>query len=286
MYETHYKLKSDPFRLRPRAERCFQHASYAKALSYLLYALQRGEGLLLVTGMPGTGKTTLVRDCVTQSSNTPVQFVEISSGRLDAEGFVFMLAHKLGIPAKGVTKVAQLIEIENRIQQVVNEQKRVVLLIDEAQSLTNEALDEVKNLANMEHHGAPLMQIFLIGQNSLKQRLKEIELAQVMQRITAACELKPMTADDMTSYIKHCLRESGWSGLPKIGSSIVSPIFWNTGGIPRRVNLICSRLLLRGMVQNSERLDENDVEAVLRDLREEGLMQTADPKNADAVGSK
>ena len=105
MYEAHYNLTEDPFRLRPRTRKCFEHASYAKALSYLLYALKRGEGMLLVTGLPGTGKTTLVRDCVIQSSNTPVRFVEISSGLLDAEGFVYLLAHKLGIPTKDVRKV-------------------------------------------------------------------------------------------------------------------------------------------------------------------------------------
>ena len=283
MYEAHYKLKDDPFRLRPRTEKCFEHASYAKALSYLFYALQRGEGLLLVTGLPGTGKTTLVRDCVTQSSSTPVRFIEISSGRLDADDIVYLLAQKLGISTKNVRKVALLLEIEARLQQVVDDGNRTVLLIDEAQSLTNEALDEVKNLSNLEYQGAPLLQIFLIGQNSLKQRLREVELAQVLQRITAACELRPMTADDMTSYIKHCLRESGWSGLPRIGSSVIKPLFWNTGGIPRRVNLICSRLLLRGMVQNLERLDKNDLDAVLHDLREEGLIQMADNQNDDAM---
>lgn len=284
MYEEHYKLTSDPFSLRPQAGKCFEHASYSKALSYLLYALQRQEGIMLVTGLPGTGKTSLVRDCVTQSSDMPVRFLEISSARLEAADFVYLLAHKLNVPVLDIGKTALLVEIEVLLHQVVDKGKRVVLLIDEAQSLTDNALDEVKNLANLEYGGKPLLQIFLIGQNSLRQRLKRDELMQVKQRITAACELQPIVEDEVASYIAHCLRESGWSGLPNIGRSVCSPLFFSSGGIPRRINLICSRLLLRGMVQDSERLDKHDMHAVLQDLRDEGLIKTignGDNENLD-----
>ena len=192
MYEAHYKLTRDPFRLRPRTEVCFQHASYAKALSYLFYAMEKGEGLLLVTGSPGTGKTTLIRDCVSQTSDSPVQFLEISTGSINGDDLIYLIANKLALPIDGIRKVAMLANIEKTLRKVVDKGQKTVLLIDEAQSLGNEALDEVKNLANLEYRSSPLMQIFLVGQTSLKQRLQSSELSQVLQRVTAACELKPM----------------------------------------------------------------------------------------------
>jgi len=125
------------------------------------------------------------------------------------------------------------------------------------------------------------MKFFLVGQKSLKERLQQPGLSQVMQRITAACELNPMSYDDMVEYIRHCLVQCDWNGNPEIQEVALKEIFSHSGGIPRRINLIASRLLLRGMVQNLTVLGKSDIDIVLSDLHSEGLLNLPNLANTD-----
>jgi len=247
----------------------------------MLYALNRGEGLLLVTGLPGTGKTSLVRDCSRHYTDRRVRFIELSSGRLGSDDVAYLIAYKLGLTEENQKPVERLAALENGLRHIVEEGNRVIVVIDEAQSLTDDALDEIKNLSNMEFKDEPLLQFFLVGQKSLKERLQRPALSQVMQRITAACELDPMSYEDMIQYVRHCLVQSDWDGNPEIQEAALQEIFANSGGIPRRINLLASRLLLRGMVQNLTVLDKSDVEVVISNLRSEGLLHFPEPTNTD-----
>jgi len=248
----------------------------------MLYALKRGEGLLLVTGLPGTGKTSLVRDCSRQYTDRRVRFIELSSGKLGSNDVAYLIADKLGLTRDNQKPVERLAALEKGLRLIADQGNRVIVVIDEAQSLTDEALDDVKNLSNMEFKEEPLLQFFLVGQKSLKERLQQPRLSEVMQRITAACELNPMTYDDMVEYIRHCLVQCGWKGNPEIQEAALQEIFASSGGIPRRVNLIASRLLLRGMVQNLTVLGKPDIEVVLSDLQSEGLLNSSTTTDTDS----
>jgi len=138
MYESYYNLSADPFQLRPHFGAGYGHKSYKKAESYMLYALNRGEGLLLVTGLPGTGKTSLVRDCSRQYTDRRVRFIELSSGRLGSNDVVYLIAYKLGLIEDDQTPVERLAALETGIRQVIDQGSRVIIVIDEAQSLSDE----------------------------------------------------------------------------------------------------------------------------------------------------
>lgn len=248
----------------------------------MLYALNRGEGLLLVTGLPGTGKTSLVRDCSRQYTDRRVRFIELSSGKLGSNDVIYLIAYKLGLIDAIQTPVERLAALESGLRLIADQGSRVIIVIDEAQSLADEALDDIKNLSNMEFKHEPLLQFFLVGQKSLKERLQQPGLSQVMQRITAACELHPMSYEDMVDYIRYCLEQCDWTGNPEIQKPALQEIFANSGGIPRRINLLVSRLLLRGMVENLTVLEKSDMEVVLSDLHTEGLLHL--PKTAKPDG--
>lgn len=271
MYQSFYGLSDDPFRMSPCEEGCFAHPSFAKARSYILYMVQRAEGILVLTGSPGLGKTTLVRNSINQDEEENVSFVEISGDHLAADDFLFMVAYRFGLECHGLSKGRILATLERRLAQLSDSGRRAVLLIDEAQDLDVASLNEVKSLSNLEHRGKPLVQIFLIGQNSLLKTLHRPELEAVLQRVTAACQLEPMTREEVGEYLIHRLDACGWQGDPSIEASVSDIIFQHSGGVPRRINLIGSRLLLRGMINDSHELKELDVKMVLDELYREGL---------------
>jgi len=221
--------------------------------------LARAEGLLLVTGAPGTGKTTLIRECIREAGSEKVTFVEISSGSLDRKDFLYLIALHFGIEPEGLSSAIVLVKLKKKFEALYDEGRRAVLLVDEAQGLQVDALDEVKTLSNLEYEGMPLVQLFLVGQKSLAERLKKPESEQVMQRITAACELVAMSEEESKHYVLHCLSSSGWNGSPEITDSVLENIYVSGEGIPRRTNLICSRLLLRGMLSELAKLDVQDL---------------------------
>lgn len=271
MYQSFYGLSDDPFRMSPSAGDCYVHRTFAKASSYIVYTLHRGEGILLITGDPGLGKTTLVRNCVLEEGLDGVTFAEVSGGHLSADDFLYVTANRFGLECDGLSTGRILTKLEQKLVSLQQQGRRGVLLVDEAQDLDIASMNEVKSLSNLEFHGRPLLQIFLVGQSSLLQYLRQPELAPVFQRVTAACRIKPMTLEEVGEYIKHRLSSCGWKGDPSIEDSVMDVIFQHSGGNPRRINLICSRLLLRGMIKDSHDLTQLDVKMVLDELYREGL---------------
>lgn len=271
MYQSFYGLSDDPFRMSPRVEDCYAHRTFAKASAYIVYALERGEGILLVTGAPGLGKTTLVRNCVSEAEQENVTFVEVSGGYLSEEDFLYVVAHRFGIECDGLSTGRILIGLEKKLLSLREAGRRGVLLVDEAQDLELASMNEVKALSNLEFEGQPLLQIFLVGQSSLVQYLRQPELEPLLQRITAACQLKPMTLEEVSGYVAHRLSSCGWNDNPTIEKSVMDVVFQHSAGNPRRINLIFSRLLLRGMIKDSFDLTQLDVKVVLDELYREGL---------------
>jgi type II secretory pathway predicted ATPase ExeA/outer membrane protein OmpA-like peptidoglycan-associated protein len=276
VYDAFYQLTSDPFCLSPDHRFCHRHRSFAKARAYLHFALQRGEGFVMITGAPGTGKTTLVNQLMSEAQLAHVTVACLQTTQLGADDLLQMVAYAFQRGTDGRGKACLLHQLETFLRQQRHARRRALLIIDEAQDLSIDALEEVRLLTNFEHEGRPLLQVFLIGQEQLRDKLGAPELLQLQQRMIAHAHLDPMSAEETAAYIAHRLHVAKWSGDPQLDDDAIREIFVFSHGVPRRVNHLCSRLFLFGMVEGRRRLDVNDVHSVLGELREEALLPRGD----------
>lgn len=276
MYETFYGLREEPFRLSPDSRLCFMHPSYKKAKAYMQYALQRREGFVMVTGRPGTGKTTLINDLTTQLSSQGNLHAALTSTQIQADDLLRLAVLKFGLNGDTEHKAELIHRLETFLYRLHREGRRPLLIIDEAQDLAQNALEELRLLTNLQKDNQPLLQIFLVGQEELRQTVLLPGLEQLHQRIVAACHLKPLTPEATEEYIKHRLGRVGWQNDPVLADEIYQPIHSASLGIPRIVNQICSRLMLHGMVEEKHQLGLDDIREVIDSLNEEQLLPVPD----------
>jgi len=271
MYEHFYHLKAEPFRLSPDHRFCFNHQSYAKAKAYMQYAFERAEGFVMVTGRPGTGKSTLVNDLVDTLSSSGAKVAKLVSTQLEASDLLRMVAHAFGLQTENLDKATVLQRLDKLLMSHHNDGRRALLIIDEAQDLSHSAMEELRLLTNLQLNSQPLMQIFLLGQEELRTLVQSPGMEQVQQRLVAACHLEQLKEDETKAYIIHRLEQVGWQGDPAISNAIYPVIFRFTAGIPRRINQICSRLFLHGSVEGSHQLGIEDAKTVIAELQQEQL---------------
>jgi putative secretion ATPase (PEP-CTERM system associated) len=272
MYEAFYQLSADPFRLSPDPEFSFQHRTYRKALTYMLHALQRAEGFIMITGQPGTGKTTLVSDLVSTLRSDQIAVAKIVSAQLTANDLLDLVAYSFNLDPEGCSKAKVLFQIEDFLKHEHQQGRRSLLIIDEAQGMGPEALEEVRLLTNIMDGNRQLLQIFLVGQEELQDTVKSNSLKQLHQRLIAATHLEPLDADDTRAYIKHRLRCVNWKGDPLISTETYDQIQRYSHGIPRQINQICSRLFLHGSIEEKHRLGIADIKIVVDELQQELLL--------------
>ncbi|NHN36738.1 AAA family ATPase [Pseudomaricurvus alcaniphilus] len=272
MYEEFYGLREEPFRLTPDSRLCFAHPSYKHAKAYMQYALYRGEGFVMVTGHPGTGKSTLISDLTSEFDGGKVMFTSLSCTQVKGDDLIRLIA--LNFNLDGATEYKSLIlhNLKNFLLKLNREGRRSLLIIDEAQDLPAEALEELRLLTNLQHNNQPLLQIFLIGQTELRQTILSSSLEQLHQRIVATCHLEPLSPDATEEYVKYRLTRVGWNDDPKLSNDIFPLIHQHSRGIPRLINLICSRLLLHGMVEESHQIGIEDAKLVVNSLLQEQLL--------------
>ena len=272
MYEAFYQLITDPFRLSPDSEFTFQHRTYRKAMTCMRHALYREEGFILITGQPGTGKTALVNDLL--RTLMPGQFVvaKLVSTQLTADDFLDLVAYSFNLDHEGCSKAKVLVQLERFLQQQYQHGRRSVLIVDEAQNMGEDALEELRLLTNLQYKNHQLLQVFLVGQEQLRDTVIIPSLEQLHQRLIAATLLEPLDAENTEAYIKHRLHRAGWMGDPLISMETYAMIQQYSHGIPRRINQICSRLFLHGSIEEKHRLDAADLRIVIEELQQEMLM--------------
>ncbi|MFO1362609.1 MAG: XrtA/PEP-CTERM system-associated ATPase [Burkholderiales bacterium] len=285
MYEAFYGLNGKPFQLNPDPEFFFASRGHARAYAYLQYGLYQSEGFIVVTGEVGAGKTTLVRSLLKRLDPNKVVAAQIVTTQLDAEDLLKAVATAFGVPARTPDKAQLLANLEAFFVSLVPERKRALLVVDEAQNLTARAVEELRMLSNFQLENRALLQSFLVGQPELRQVLHSGQLQQLRQRVIASYHLGPMDRPETQAYIEHRLKHVGWSGDPALDAGAFEAIFAASGGIPRRVNLICNRVLLAGYLGEKHQLAAADVRAVANEIQRELGPETVTNPNAPAAAA-
>ncbi len=271
MYEAFYNLKAEPFRLSPDHKFCYEHKGYAKARAYMAYAFKRAEGFVMITGRPGTGKTTLIGELVENLASDKVRTANLVCTQLQADDLLKTVAFSFGISQGEYDKAQLLQRLTTLFQRWHQEGGRALLIVDEAQDLSVSAMEELRLLTNIQIGGQPLVQIFLLGQPELRDLVMSPEMEQVHQRVIAASHLRGLEVDETEAYVAHRLLAVGWQGDPAIDRAIFPLIHKFSEGVPRRINLICSRLFLLGSVEQRHQIEVADVRDVIGELQAENL---------------
>jgi putative secretion ATPase (PEP-CTERM system associated) len=271
MYERFYQLRAEPFRLSPDHYFAYAHKGFAKARAYMAYAYLRAEGFVMVTGRPGTGKTTLIGALVEQLADDDVSTANLVCTQLEADDLLKMVAYEFGIDGAAIPKGELLQRLTQRLKSWHRDGRRALLIVDEAQALSVSAMEELRLLTNIQGDGKPLLQIFLLGQPELRELILSPQLEQVHQRIVAASHLEPLQREETEAYIRHRLEAVGWAGDPRISNAVFPLVYKFSEGIPRRINLICSRLFLHCAVEQRHEVTVRDVREVVGELQGENL---------------
>jgi putative secretion ATPase (PEP-CTERM system associated) len=269
MYEKFYNLKAKPFRLSPDPRFLFRSVAHSKALAYLRYGLQTGEGFVVITGGVGTGKTTLARLILSKIDKSRVIAVEVVTSRLEADDMLRLVAASLGLAHQDLPKSTLLRNIEAYLMARAREGKRVLLLVDEVQNLSHGAMEELRMLSNFQVGEKALLQTFLLGQDEFRPKLQSAGMEQFRQRIIASFHLDPLNRDEVKDYIFHRLGLCGWQDDPHLGGEVFDRIYDHTSGVPRRINKLCDRLMLHGCIEELHELGVEDIDSVIEDEMQE-----------------
>jgi general secretion pathway protein A len=268
MYEKFYGFTAIPFQLSPDPRFLYTSKGHGRAMAYLVYGVEQAEGFIVITGEIGAGKTTLALALANNLPEEDVVLAHVVSTRLEGDEIVRMVAAAFGVPHHD-SKAVLLNEIERTLLAWHRQGKRALLLVDEAQNLPLGAVEELRMLSNFQRDGKSLLQSFLLGQPEFRRTLQRPEMEQLKQRVIAACHLGPMDAAETRAYVEHRLRTVGWTGDPAIDEPAFAAIHTQTGGIPRRINILCNRLLLLGFMDEKHALGVADVIAVVEDIAQE-----------------
>ena len=273
VYKSCYKLKGQPFRLSPDYRFSFHHPTYDEAMAYLKYATSEGEGFVVITGAPGTGKTTLVGTLLAELDTTRIKVAKLADEQLDSRNLVERVNDAFGVPLDD--DVAPLPGLMRFLNQHKEQGGRAILIVDEAQGLTTEALEDIRLLSNMQNYDGLLLQVVLLGQESLLEMIRSPGMEQLQQRLIAASHLEPLKLHETVAYVEHRLRKVGWQNDPSFTDESMDLIHKFSGGVPRRINLICHRLFIRSGIEQKHQLQGEDALHVIVELHKEGLLTPA-----------
>jgi len=269
MYTSFYKLTGKPFQLSPDPRFFFGSSGHKRAMSYLRYGLSQSEGFIVITGGIGTGKTTLVKNLFAELDPGKVIAAELVTTQLDAEDMLTMVVAAFGIDYEGVSKAVLIKRLEDFLAAHARDGRRVLLIVDEAQNLPAKTLEELRMLSNFQIADKPLLQSFLLGQEEFRSTLQASGLEQLRQRIIASCHLSALNEDETKGYIEHRLRVVGWENDPAFESGSIGTIHEMCEGIPRRINVLCDRLMLYGYLEELHAFGTAEVKEVAKEIKEE-----------------
>ncbi len=272
MYEAFYGLTSKPFQLNPDPSFYFGSKQHSRAKAYLEYGVSRHEGFVVITGEIGAGKTTILRTLIDSLHGTDVVIGHLVTTQLGAEDTLRMVGAAFGFHVRDVSKAQLLISLEAFLVNQTSQGKRCLLIVDEAQNLTAQAVEELRMLSNFQFGNQALLQSFMVGQPEFREILQRPEMEQFSQRVAATCHIGPLDAEETQRYIEHRLSCAGSAGEPTFEPAAFDAIYKATRGIPRRINSLCDRLMLLGFLAEKTHLTRSDVDEVVQETTEEAAI--------------
>ena len=286
MYREFFGLTGKPFQLSPDARFFFPSKEHKRALSFLQYGLGQGDGFIVITGDIGTGKTTLVQTLLADLDPKVTVVANIVTSHLKEDDLLTMVAFQFGLRPSGPSKASLLRDLEQFFLHRTREQKRVLLIVDEAQNLPPQSVEELRMLSNFQHQGRPLVQVFLLGQEEFRATLLSEGFEQLRQRIIATYHLNPLDAVETRTYIEHRLSLVGWHADPVITDDAFERIFGFTQGVPRRINNLCDRTLLYAFLEELHQVDAEVVRLVADEIGNEFIGADLDKPKSVAPSSE
>lgn len=280
MYEDYFSLAGPAFGVSPDPKFFFGSRTHNKAMSYLYYGLKQGDGFIVITGAAGAGKTILVNRLIEQEKRSGVTAAALAAPGGAGDDLLARILAVFGVDGAGA-RSARLEIFERFLFEELTRGRRVLLIVDEAHALSEEAFEELRMLSNIDYDGTPLFQAFLVGAPALEDRLRAPELTALKRRVIASCRLDALTPEETREYILHRLSAVGWREDPVFTDEAFARIYEETSGAPIRINLLCNRIMLYCAVEKHHEATSEIVEAVLREMRMESPDMFADASMKD-----
>lgn len=269
MYASFYGLRAKPFQLNPDPDFFFGSRGHRRAMAFLEYGLQQGEGFIVITGEVGAGKTTLVRSLLRRLPGAGIEAAQIVSTQVGPDDLLRLVAASFGLEPQGMDKSTLLRRLEAHLRALREGGRRALLIVDEAQNLAPSAVEELRMLSNFQEGQSSLLQSFLVGQPEFREVMQRPEMRQLRQRVIASYHLGPLDGAETRAYVEHRLRHVGWHDDPAFADAAFDRIHHLTDGVPRRINTLCDRVLLSSFLAERHAIDEALVAEVASELGDE-----------------
>jgi len=265
MYTSYFNFNCKPFQLTPDPEFLFLSRAHKKALTYLNYGIAENSGFILLTGEIGTGKTTILRSMIKKIPQD-IKLARINNTKVSSEQLISMINEDFGLETKGLDKTHLLSKLTDFLITQYGQGGRSMIIIDEAQNLSPDLLEEIRMLSNLETDKSKLLQIILVGQPELNIKLSRPELEQLRQRITISTHISPLAREELESYIKFRLRVAGNEEAVTFEEGIIDAIYDFSRGIPRLINILCDFTFLTAFTDDKKIIDIGLIQEVINDL--------------------
>lgn len=267
MYESFYGLRENPFNVTPDPQYIYLGENHREALAQLLYGVREKKGFIVITGEVGTGKTTLIHYLLSKmNGNSHTKTAFLFNPKLTVQDFIQYILQDLGAKVDGGTKGEHLHLLHRILLDAYREDERIVVIIDEAQGLNPELLEEIRLLSNLETAKSKLIQIVLVGQPELNETLSRPEFRQLKQRINMRFHLPALSEKETREYVEKRLKTAG-AGKPVFTEAAAREIYARSRGVPRLINILCDNALLNGYAVDQKVVDERCVREAARDLK-------------------
>ena len=266
MYEQFYGLKEKPFEITPDPRFLYMSEQHREAYAHLTYALNKSKGFTVITGEAGTGKTTLIQMMLARLDGH-TRTAHLFNPKLSTRDFLKYICHDLGLKTEGLTTKGELLTLlHSFLLECYARKERVVLIIDEAQTLSPKLLEEVRLLTNLETPKSKLLQVILMGQPELDKILADQRFRQLKQRISVRYHLNPLNRNETNEYIEKRLKVAGARDCHLFDEGAVREIYRRSSGIPRLINVLCDNALVTGYVDEKRPIDKQVIRDVAKDM--------------------